>query len=37
MTFQDINIRDPFILPVDGKYYKYGTRGSTNFGYAIGF
>ncbi len=37
MTFQDINIRDPFILPVDGKYYMYGTRGSTTFGYATGF
>ncbi len=29
MTFKDINIRDPFILPYDGKYYLYGTRGST--------
>jgi len=27
MTLQDINIRDPFILPVDGKYYLYGSRG----------
>ena len=29
MTFKDINIRDPFILPYDGKYYLYGTRGKT--------
>lgn len=26
MKFCDINIRDPFILPYDGKYYLYGTR-----------
>lgn len=26
MTFQDINIRDPFILTYEGKYYMYGTR-----------
>lgn len=26
MTFQDINIRDPFILTHKGKYYMYGTR-----------
>lgn len=29
MTFNDIHIRDPFVLPFDGKYYLYGTRGST--------
>ena len=29
MTFNDINIRDPFVLPYDGKYYLYGTRGET--------
>ncbi len=29
MTFKDINIRDPFVLPYEGKYYLYGTRGST--------
>lgn len=28
MKLQDINIRDPFILPEDGKYYMYGTRGA---------
>ncbi|MBR5232912.1 MAG: family 43 glycosylhydrolase [Clostridia bacterium] len=29
MKFADINIRDPFIVPENGKYYMYGTRGST--------
>lgn len=28
MKFADINIRDPFIVPENGKYYMYGTRGS---------
>jgi len=27
MTFQDIHIRDPFILADGGKYYLYGSRG----------
>ncbi len=27
MKFEDINIRDPFVLVADGKYYMYGTRG----------
>lgn len=31
MRLSDINIRDPFILPENGKYYMYGTRGA-NFG-----
>lgn len=26
MKLSQINIRDPFILPYDGKYYLYGTR-----------
>ena len=26
MRLTDINIRDPFILPYEGKYYMYGTR-----------
>ncbi len=26
MKLTDINIRDPFILPYEGKYYMYGTR-----------
>lgn len=29
MKFKDINIRDPFVLPYEGKYYLYGTRGET--------
>ncbi len=29
MKFCDINIRDPFVLVEDGKYYLYGTRGET--------
>ena len=36
MTFKDINIRDPFVLPYDGKYYLYGTRGETAWGVASG-
>ena len=31
MKLSGINIRDPFILPCDGKYYLYGTRAN-NFG-----
>jgi GH43 family beta-xylosidase len=31
MKNQDINIRDPFVLVHDGKYYMYGTRAA-NFG-----
>ena len=27
MTKEDINIRDPFVLFENGKYYLYGTRG----------
>jgi hypothetical protein len=29
MTFADIHIRDPFILPHNGVYYLYGTRCGT--------
>lgn len=36
MTFNDINIRDPFVLPFDGKYYLYGTRGETAWTEAYG-
>ena len=32
MRNQDINIRDPFILPENGKYYMYGTRAAS-FGF----
>ncbi|MBQ8210543.1 MAG: family 43 glycosylhydrolase [Clostridia bacterium] len=28
MKLSEINIRDPFILPENGKYYMYGTRGA---------
>lgn len=36
MTFKDINIRDPFVLPFEGKYYLYGTRGETAWTKAYG-
>ncbi len=36
MTFKDINIRDPFVLPFEGKYYLYGTRGATTWTVASG-
>ena len=32
MKCSDINIRDPFVVCKDGKYYMYGTRAK-NFGY----
>ena len=32
-----INIRDPFILPYNGRYYLYGTRAATCWGPADGF
>ena len=32
MKLCDINIRDPFILPYEGKYYMYGTRGVNCWG-----
>ena len=28
MKTNEINIRDPFVLNYNGKYYMYGTRGS---------
>ena len=31
MKLQDINIRDPFILPWGGKYYLYGSRVSAPY------
>ena len=33
----DINIRDPFVLCENGKYWLYGTRGPTCWGKADGF
>ncbi len=32
MYLSDIHLRDPFILPYEGTYYLYGTRGSASFG-----
>ena len=32
MKLNEINIRDPFILPYDGKYYMYGTRAGFTWG-----
>ena len=37
MLTNEINIRDPFVLVDDGKYYLYGTRGATCWGKANGF
>lgn len=37
MKLEDINIRDPFILPWEGTYYLYGTRSATCWGKAEGF
>lgn len=31
MRLCDINIRDPYILPLNGHYYLYGTRSETAF------
>ena len=35
MRLHEINIRDPFVLPENGKYYLYGTRAA-NFGRLTG-
>lgn len=37
MKREDINIRDPFVLVHDGKYYLYGTRAKTTWSTADGF
>ena len=37
MKTSEINIRDPFVLTDDGRYYLYGTRGATCWGPADGF
>ena len=37
MKTNEINIRDPFVLVWEGKYYLYGTRGKTAWGSATGF
>ena len=36
MKFQDIHIRDPFILVDGGKYYLYGSRGPEAWGRCTG-
>jgi hypothetical protein len=37
MKREDINIRDPYVLVDEGKYYLYGTRSETCWGEAFGF
>lgn len=38
MKQEEIRLRDPFVLPYEGKYYLYGTRSETAFvGQAYGF
>ena len=37
MKTSEINIRDPFVLTHNGRYYLYGTRGATCWGKADGF
>lgn len=37
MKNKNINIRDPFVLVHEGKYYMYGTRAETCWGEATGF
>lgn len=37
MKTSEVNIRDPFVLTHDGKYYLYGTRSATTWGLADGF
>lgn len=37
MKREDINIRDPYVLVDNGKYYLYGTRSDTCWGEAFGF
>ncbi|MBO5745698.1 MAG: family 43 glycosylhydrolase [Clostridia bacterium] len=35
MKLSDINIRDPFVLVEDGKYYMYGSRGFDQVGFDV--
>ncbi|MBQ8108571.1 MAG: family 43 glycosylhydrolase [Clostridia bacterium] len=37
MRLDEINLRDPFVLVHEGRYYLYGTRGATCWGPADGF
>ena len=36
MKFCDIHMRDPFIVPYEGKYYLYGSRGPEAWGHCTG-
>lgn len=35
MKTNDINIRDPFVLPFEGKYYMYGSRVGEQLGFDV--
>lgn len=35
MNLKDINLRDPYILPFDDKYYMYGSRGFESTGFDV--
>ena len=35
MKLSEINIRDPFILPFDNKYYMYGSRVGVQTGFDV--
>ena len=37
MKANEINVRDPFIILENGKYYLYGTRGADTWGNGSGF
>jgi len=37
MTINQVNIRDPYILLYNDRYYMYGTRSETCWGVADGF
>lgn len=37
MKINEINVRDPYVLKHEGKYYLYGTRSATTWGLADGF
>ena len=37
MKLDEINIRDPYILPAEGRYYMYGTRSASAWARGDGF
>lgn len=37
LTNREVNIRDPYVLVHEGRYYLYGTRSATAWGHADGF